>query len=76
MAASLGARRLALTTLATGYGRLTMARFSEAIGPLISCDYPPLTDVLICVRNQSDEAELGAAMEGRLGQVADDSHSA
>jgi O-acetyl-ADP-ribose deacetylase (regulator of RNase III) len=53
MAAGLGARRVALTALATGYGKLTLPQFA-----LMNGEYPPAHEVIICVRHEGDRAEL------------------
>ncbi|HEX5243607.1 MAG TPA: macro domain-containing protein [Tepidisphaeraceae bacterium] len=61
-AAALGAKTVSLTALATGYGRLSMAGFAQAIEPLQKVEYPPLEQIRIRVRNSGDEADLRAAM--------------
>ena len=60
-AAALGARTVALTALATGYGRLTMRQLAEGITPLMSSDVPPIENVIICARNVGDGEELAEA---------------
>jgi O-acetyl-ADP-ribose deacetylase (regulator of RNase III) len=62
VAASLGARRVALTALATGYGRLSMRRFAEGIAPLTALEFPPLSEVFVCVRHADQLKELAAAL--------------
>jgi O-acetyl-ADP-ribose deacetylase (regulator of RNase III) len=64
VAASLGARRVAMTALATGYGRLSMKQFAEGIAPLTEADFSPLGEVVVCVRHAS---ERDALMEGLSG---------
>ena len=64
MATGLGARRVALTALATGYGRLSMRQFAEGIRPLTEVEFPPLAETVVCVRHES---ERDALMEGLLG---------
>lgn len=61
-AASLGARTVALTALATGYGRLTMGQFASGIFPLKSLHFPPIEQVVICVRQKFDRDDLIAAL--------------
>ena len=56
MAAELGARRVALTALATGFGRLSMEQFAEGILPLREANHPPVEEVVVCVRS-ADECE-------------------
>lgn len=63
MAASKGTRRVALTALATGYGRLTMSQFASAIQPLLSINLPPIEEVIICVLKDSDVAELNTILQ-------------
>ncbi|HEY8747997.1 MAG TPA: macro domain-containing protein [Tepidisphaeraceae bacterium] len=63
IAASLQANRVAMTALATGYGRLSMAGFAEAVHPLTRCDYPPINEIVICVRNRNDLDELAPGLE-------------
>jgi O-acetyl-ADP-ribose deacetylase (regulator of RNase III) len=53
-AAGLGARRVALTALATGYGRMSMKDFAAGIKPLLKTEWPPVAQVSICVRNATD----------------------
>jgi len=62
IAASLGARTVLMTALATGYGRLSMLKFAEALTPLMKSDYPPVMEVVICVKNLSDQEELAAGL--------------
>jgi O-acetyl-ADP-ribose deacetylase (regulator of RNase III) len=61
IAASLGAKQVSLTALATGFGRLPMARFAQAIAPLGGLDFPPIERVVVCVRNEDDREQLRAA---------------
>ena len=65
-AAALGARRVALTALATGFGRMTMRRFAEGISPLLSQEYAPVREVVICVRKGFERDELSAALPGAV----------
>jgi O-acetyl-ADP-ribose deacetylase (regulator of RNase III) len=62
MAAGLGAKRVALTALATGYGRLSMRQFAEGVGPLYGVMFPPVEEVVVCVRHASERDELAAAL--------------
>jgi O-acetyl-ADP-ribose deacetylase (regulator of RNase III) len=63
MAASIHARRVALTALATGYGRLSMTDFADAIRPLASLRLSPTEDVIICVSSKRDAQELASALQ-------------
>jgi O-acetyl-ADP-ribose deacetylase (regulator of RNase III) len=58
IAASLGGKRVLMTALATGYGRLSMKGFAEAVGPLMKGEYAPVEEVVICVKSVGDEEEL------------------
>jgi O-acetyl-ADP-ribose deacetylase (regulator of RNase III) len=62
MAAGMCAKRVALTALATGYGRLSMRQFAEGISSLISSEYPPIREIVVCVRNKSNLDELTDAL--------------
>jgi O-acetyl-ADP-ribose deacetylase len=63
MAASLEATSVALTALATGFGRLTMRQFGESISCLQRDAYSPLKCVTICVRHEKDRINLATAFE-------------
>jgi hypothetical protein len=62
-AAAMGAHRVALTALATGYGRMSMRDFAGAILPLAGREWPPIGEVVICVRNHADHQILMGAMD-------------
>ena len=62
VAAGLGAKRVALTALATGYGRLSMRTFAAGVARLTEATFPPLDQVMVCVRHESERAELMAAL--------------
>lgn len=57
-AAQLEAKDVALAALATGYGRLTIGDFAQAIGPLLHQDFPPIARIIIGLRNPHDVDEL------------------
>jgi O-acetyl-ADP-ribose deacetylase (regulator of RNase III) len=64
-ASALGAESVALTALATGYGRLTMREFALAIQPLTEMPYGKVRFVTLYVRHPQDKAlieELVPAM--------------
>ena len=61
-AARLGARRVALTALATGYGRMSMGQFAVAIGPLVGTEVWPLEEVCVCLRGPGDHDDLARAL--------------
>lgn len=70
-AAMLGARRVALTALATGYGRLGMQDFANAIAPLRTREWPPIGEVVICVRSKLDAEALSRAFHDTGAVVTD-----
>jgi O-acetyl-ADP-ribose deacetylase len=62
--AELGARTVSLTALATGYGRLTIPEFAQAILQIKQKSYSSIEEVIITVRKQ-DEAEDLMSILGR-----------
>jgi O-acetyl-ADP-ribose deacetylase (regulator of RNase III) len=61
VAAERGARRVALTALGTGFGRLSMTQFGQGVAALASTEYPPVAEVVICVRKEWELDDLAAA---------------
>jgi O-acetyl-ADP-ribose deacetylase len=61
-AAALGARKVALAAVGTGYGRLTVQDFAQGISPLLGQDVPPVEEVVICMRNAQDAEDLSVAL--------------
>lgn len=57
-AARVGALRVALTAIATGYGHLSIRDFGEAIQPLLTQDWPPVAEVVVGVRHEEEAGEL------------------
>jgi O-acetyl-ADP-ribose deacetylase (regulator of RNase III) len=57
-AARLEARKVALTAVATGYGRLSMRAFAEGLSPLVGEDFTALAEVVLCLRKRDDVEEL------------------
>lgn len=57
-AAKLGARRVALAALATGFGHLTLAQFAEGIRPVLQQEFPPVETVAICLLEDWRALEL------------------
>ena len=47
MAAGLGARRVALTALASGFGDLTLQDFADGVRPLLNEDFSPVEEIVI-----------------------------
>ncbi len=68
MAAEKGASKVALTALATGFGRLTLAEFAQAINPLREENVPPIEEVIICLLLDFEVAELARHVPG-INQV-------
>lgn len=58
MAAAYSAKTVALTALATGFGKLTFSEFAKGLQPLLAQDFPPLEEVIICLLLDSEVAEL------------------
>jgi O-acetyl-ADP-ribose deacetylase (regulator of RNase III) len=61
-AGDLAARSVALTALATGYGRQSIAFFANALAPVMKTDFAPVSRVIIGVRSTSDEDELRSVL--------------
>ncbi len=62
MAAAFGDTKVALTALATGFGRLRMTQFALGVKPLKSLDFSPIEQVVICVRHESEREEIVLAL--------------
>jgi O-acetyl-ADP-ribose deacetylase (regulator of RNase III) len=58
MAAETEAKKVALTALATGFGRLTFAEFALGIKPLLLEPFSPVNEVVICLLLDFQVAEL------------------
>jgi O-acetyl-ADP-ribose deacetylase (regulator of RNase III) len=61
-AASVPARTVALAGLAMGYGRLSAADFAAGLGRVIGRDFPPVSEVVLCLRSGDDVEELRALL--------------
>ncbi len=57
-AASHGAKKVALTALATGFGRLSFAEFAEGLRPLLKAGFPPIDEIVICLLLDFEVTEL------------------
>lgn len=62
MAAEHSAQRVAMAGLATGYGRMPMADFAAGLRPLLSLDFPPIDEVVLCFQNAGKYEELAALL--------------
>lgn len=56
---------VALTALATGYGRLKMAGFAEALRSVVSHSNFPLDEIRVVVRHESEAAVIRECVEGK-----------
>lgn len=54
MAAESGARVVAFSALATGYGRQSIEFFAQAVSVVMDAEYPPVELVVIGVRSRND----------------------
>lgn len=61
-AAALGATRIAVAAIGTGYGRMSAAEFGSAIVSLTKELFPPLAEAMLCVRNVEDFEELSQSI--------------
>ena len=57
-AASIDANSVALTAIATGYGRVTWQTFANGLLPILDRDFQPIEDVYICVSKMESIDEL------------------
>jgi O-acetyl-ADP-ribose deacetylase (regulator of RNase III) len=62
-AAELGARTVALAAIGTGYGRMPLEGFASAVLLVQKQDFPPLEEVVICLRKKADVDALQRAIE-------------
>jgi O-acetyl-ADP-ribose deacetylase (regulator of RNase III) len=62
MAMKLGAKKVTLTALGTGFGNLTLPGFALALQPLLSIDYPPIEEVCLCLMEDYRLAQLADAL--------------
>lgn len=62
LAASLGATKVALTALATGYGRMSIPDFAGGLALILPLEFPPVAEVVVCLRNRGDAELLSDAL--------------
>jgi O-acetyl-ADP-ribose deacetylase (regulator of RNase III) len=62
MAAKHAARKVALTALATGFGRLIFSEFAKGLEPLLAAEFPPVAEVVICLLLDFEVADLARAL--------------
>src|SRR4051794_10935816 len=65
-AAALKARRGGRTGVAAGVGGLSIEQFAEGILPLLSEEFPPVSEVVICVQKEFERDDLAAALPGAV----------
>ena len=58
LCAGYGAGKVALTALATGFGRLSFADFAEGVRPFLNAEFPPITEIVICLLLDFEVTEL------------------
>ena len=61
-AAARGAHRVALTAVATGFGRLSMADFAAAVAPLRHLAFPPIAEIIVRVRSPDERDRVAIAL--------------
>ena len=64
-AADEGAHVVAMSALATGYGRLTMAQFARGVKEVMSEDIPEIREVVVVVRSADEAIDLSQALAAR-----------
>lgn len=57
-AAVRSARTVSLAGLAMGYGRLSVGEFAAGLGRVIGRAFPPIDEVVVCLRSGDDVEEL------------------
>lgn len=62
LAASLGAGKVALTALATGYGRMSIPDFAGGLAPILGREFPPVATVVVYLRDRGDAELLSDAL--------------
>ncbi len=58
IAAAMSVQAVAMTALATGYGRKPIEFFGEALDAVLEYEFPPIDRVIIGLRSKSDVDEL------------------
>lgn len=75
MAAEFRAKKVALTVLATGFGRLTLAEFAKGVRPLLGEQFTPLEEVVMCLLQDFQVTELAKHLpEVEVIQVGINAH--
>ncbi len=62
MAAELSSSKVTLAAIATGYGRLSLDDFAAGIRPVMERSFPPIKEVVLCLRNREDTDTLSALL--------------
>jgi O-acetyl-ADP-ribose deacetylase (regulator of RNase III) len=69
-AAALKAKSVALSAFATGYGRMTMREFAEALKSITEQSFQPVERVMIGLRSENDVEELEELVANTTLEVA------
>jgi O-acetyl-ADP-ribose deacetylase len=62
MAADLGAKKVAFTVLATGFGNLTLADFAQGIRPVLNDEFPPVEEIVFGLLQDYQVAEMARSL--------------
>jgi len=62
MAAQLNAKTVAMTAIATGYGRMSISDFGSAVLPVTLLDFQPVENIVICMQKLDAVIELAAML--------------
>jgi O-acetyl-ADP-ribose deacetylase (regulator of RNase III) len=65
----LEARTVAMPTLATGYGHLSMEQFALALAEAMDTDWSPIEHLVVVVRKPDDADTIRRILEGKKGGV-------
>ena len=66
LASQRSAKTVALTAIATGYGRMSIADFAAAVNMVANSDFPPIERVEICVVKNSSAKSLLALIPSAI----------
>jgi O-acetyl-ADP-ribose deacetylase len=62
LAAGYGAEIVALTVLATGFGRLTYPEFARGVRPLLTENFLPIEQVVMCLQHDFEVSKLASCL--------------
>ena len=66
IASELSAKTVALTAIATGYGKMSMADFAAGVQPVTTMEFKPIENVDICLMKSHAVTELASLIPGAL----------